>query len=245
MLAIRIIPTILKSGSNLIKGRSFQDRVVGHAMQAAKIHGQRGVDELILIDVAATPKNQEPDYAAVEELAEEVFIPLTVAGGISTFEHVKTLLRVGADKVAICTAALEKPSFLTELSNHFGTQAIVVAIDVRGRNPWSRRGTHRWELDVVTWAKECERRGAGEILLTDIDRDGMMCGYNVDLIKEVCQNVNIPVIASGGCGSYEDMRLAIEVGASGVASGALFQFEDATPKGAAQHLCSIGIEART
>lgn len=244
MLAYRIIPTILKSGTHLIKGQGFKDRVVGHALQAARIHGRRQVDELMLIDVSATPRGAEPDYETVEELTREVFIPITVAGGISKFEHVKNLLRVGADKVAICTAALEQPSFLAELADHFGKQAIVAAIDVRGRNPYSRRGTKRWDMDAVTWAKECERRGAGEIMLTDIDRDGKMCGYNIELIKEVSQAVGVPVIASGGCGSYEDMHKAIQAGASAVASGALFQFEDCTPIGAAQYLQAKGLEMR-
>lgn len=244
MLAYRIIPTILKSGSQLIKGQGFQDRVVGHALQAARIHGRRQVDELMLIDVSATPSGSEPDYEAVEELTREVFIPITVAGGISKFEHVNNLLRAGADKVAICTAALERPSFIAELADHFGSQAIVAAIDVSGRNPWSRRGTHRWDMSVVTWAKECERRGAGEILLTDIDRDGKMCGYNIELIQEVSQAVSIPVIASGGCSSYEDMHKAIQAGASAVASGAMFQFLDNTPLGAARYLQEQGMEVR-
>jgi cyclase len=245
MLAYRIIPSILKRRSQLIKGEQFRDRVVGLAMQSARIHGERGVDELMLIDVAATPEGSEPDYAAVEELSAQVFIPLTVAGGITKIEHVKGLLRSGADKVAICTAAIERPSFLTELADHFGSQAIVAAIDVRKGYPCSHRGTRIWDMiPVVTYAIECERRGAGEILLTDIERDGTMTGYNLHLINAVSHAVSIPVIASGGCSGYDDMHKAIQAGASAVASGALFQFENATPREAAEYLSAKGLEVR-
>lgn len=244
MLAVRVIPTILKSGAKLIKGEGFADRVVGHAMQAARVHGSREVDELMILDVAATPNRTEPDYAELEQLADQLFIPLTVGGGVRTVEQVKTLLRCGADKVAVCSAALELPSFLSQVADQFGSQAIIAAIDVKGRTVFSHRGTRAWPMDVVTWAVECERRGAGEILLTDIERDGTMCGYNLDLIEEVAKAITIPLIVAGGCSGPDDMVAAIQRGASAVAAGALYQFTDLTPREASRHLSAAGMETR-
>lgn len=237
MLAVRIIPTILSKNGHLIKGKQFSaDRVIGHAMQAAKIHGMRGVDELILLDISG------PDYSMIEALTEELFVPLTVGGGVRTLTHIRQLLRSGADKVSICTAALKDPDFIRKAAQKFGSQAIVVAIDTDGQRLYGRGVSI--ERDPIEFAKEMESLGAGEILLTDIHRDGMMEGYNLGLVESITQATGIPVIASGGCGKYEHMLEAIKAGASAIAASAFFAFTSATPKGAADYLRSKGVTVR-
>jgi cyclase len=245
MLATRIIPTILSSQLKLVKGRGYaSDRVVGHALQAGRIHSARGVDELMILDVSATPTNREPDYRMVEELTETCFTPVTIGGGIRTKEQVRKLLRAGADKVAICTAALDNPLIIREITDEFGSQALVVSIDVKDNMVWSNCGKTCRGIDPVRWARRVVNHGAGEIMLSSIDRDGTMVGYDIGLISDVANEVLVPVIASGGCGSYDDMVSAIRAGASAVASGAMFLFTDNTPQEAAHHLQSQGIEAR-
>ncbi len=245
MLAVRIIPTLLCRGAALYKGERFNSwRQVGHALQATKIHQARGVDELILLDIGATPEGRGPNFAMVEQLAECCFMPLTVGGGVRSVEDVRGLLNAGADKVAVCTAAQRRPDLIGEVASVFGRQAIVAAIEHR-RGLVSIECGGALTCDLVTvWAKECEMQGAGEILLTSIDRDGTLQGYDLDLIREVSQAVSIPVIASGGCGTYEHMYQAIQAGASAVAAGAMFLFTDQTPRGAAKYLAERGVETR-
>ena len=245
MLATRIIPTVLSKNLALVKGQAFEsDRVCGHALQASRIHGARGVDELILLDVAATPENREPDYAMVEALSEKCFIPLSVGGGIREMKHIKGLLNAGADKVVIGTAAIENPEFIRRAADHYGRQAICVAIDVKHGHVWSNCGRVPTVLQPENWAYACEQLGAGELMVTAIERDGTMQGYDIELIRKVSMTVSVPVIASGGAGSYEDFYKAIGAGASAVAAGALFQFTDATPQEAAIYLENRGVEVR-
>lgn len=189
---------------------------------------RRDVDELIILDVSPLA----PRFDAVSKLCENLFCPVTIGGGVRNVNDIGRLLRSGADKVAINRMAREQPHLVRMASERFGAQAIVVGIDVRGDEP------------VVDRAMELENLGAGEILLTCVERDGMMQGYDLDLIREVSKAVSIPVIACGGCGSYEHMQEAIEAGAHAVASGAFFQFCEATPKGAARHLKANGIHTR-
>lgn len=245
MLATRIIPTILSSNLKLVKGKGFSsDRVIGHALHAARIHSLRGVDELALLDISATPERREPDYAMVEELSEQCFIPLGVGGGICNMKHIKELLNSGADKVIIGTAAIENPEFIRRAAEHYGSQAISVAIDVKNERVYSNCGRVPTTLNPMDWAKIVESLGAGEIILTDIDRDGTMIGYNLPIIRDVSSAVSIPVIASGGAGTYEHLREAVLAGASAVAAGAMWMFTDQTPIEAAGYLSSTGIEAR-
>lgn len=255
MLAKRIIPTLLRDGDRLVKGEKFQGwRSVGHARQAVRVMASRGVDEMVLLDITATAQNRRPDPAKIREYADECFMPLTVGGGIRSIEDVRTCLNAGADKVAINTAAMETPMFLRQAADRFGSQAIVVAIDVRnhpsqGRYCTCRAGTHvplmrRPSNDPPAVARLIASLGAGEIILTSIDREGTMQGYDLETIKAVSEAVDIPVIAHGGCSGYEDMLNAIKAGASAVAAGALFQFTDCTPRGAAVYLQEHGIEVR-
>lgn len=183
---------------------------------------RRDIDELIILDIAATPNGRGPRFEEIAELCAGMFCPITVGGGIRSLDDIRQLLAIGADKCSIRTAK----HLISEASRKFGAQAIVV--DVRD----------------VEEAQNAEADGAGELLLQSIDRDGMMCGYDLDLIRSVSSAVSIPVIAAGGCGTYEHMREAIEAGAHAVASGAMFQFADATPKGAARYLYEHGIPVR-
>ncbi len=245
MFAHRIIPTLLCRGRQLVKGERFDSwRSVGVAAQAVRIHQMRGVDELLLLDIGATPEGRTLDYGLVEELAATCFMPLTVGGGISAVADVDRALRSGADKVCVGTAALLAPSLIGEIANRFGRQVLTVSIDARGGLVSHHCGKAQIPMTPVGWAVECEWLGAGEILLNNVERDGTLQGYDLALIAEVSEAVDIPVVAAGGCKDYEDIANAIRAGASAVAAGALFQFTDATPQGAARYLVDNGIGAR-
>lgn len=244
-LATRVIPTVLCSGRKLMKGERFNSwRSVGLAAQAVRIHQKREVDELVLLDIMATKEDRGPDLSLVEELTRDCFMPLAVGGGVRTLEQARDLLRAGADKVVIGTAAINEPGLIRRLSDVVGAQAVVVSVDVKNGFVWGYSGTRPTSLNPVSWSQMMQVAGAGEILLTSIDREGTMNGYDLKLIRSVAYAVEIPVVAHGGCSGYGDMVDAVHAGASAVAAGALFQFTDATPKGAAQALASYGIEAR-
>jgi cyclase len=198
----------------------------------------------VLLDIGATPEGRGPDLGLVEELADGCFMPLSVGGGIRSVQDVRDLLKAGADKVVVGTQAVLEPTFIAQVAHKVGRQALVVAIDYRDRLVHTHCGKTATCYHPIWWALRVAARGAGEILLTDMDREGAMQGYDLRTIAEVAAAVQIPVIAHGGAGCYEHMREAIEAGASAVAAGSLFQFEDATPKGAAQYLAWKGIEAR-
>jgi len=247
-LSKRIIPTLLVKGRQLCKGKTFNSwRSVGVAAQAVRIHQQREVDEICILDVMATKEGRGPDLSLIEELSSVLFSPLSVGGGISNVEHVRTLLLAGADKVVIGTAATPYDDFILirECVHAVGSQAITVSIDYRGDEVFTDNGTVCHPFDAIYWAVGAMNAGAGEILLTSIDREGTSEGYDLDMIKRVTDEVDIPVIAHGGCGSYEHMAQAIRAGASAVAAGSMFQFTDQTPREAAEYLQAQGIEART
>lgn len=244
-LAHRVIPTILCRGRQQVKGMKFNSwRSVGLAAQAVRVHQRRGVDEVVLLDVGATPEGRGPDLGLVEELADEMFAPLAVGGGVRNINDVRRLLQAGADKIVIGTAAVTQNGLLHGIAQTVGSQALVVAIDVSRGKVSSHCGSTDTGLDPIGYARKLESLGAGEILLTDVEREGTMEGYNIDLIREVSRAVDIPVIAHGGCKGYGDMADAIHAGASAVAAGALFQFCDATPKEAAKALAGYGLEVR-
>ena len=242
MLAHRVIPSLLVRNGALVKGVAFNSwRSIGSPPQAIRTHQARGVDEIIVLDIGATPEGRGPDFEMVARLTEGCFSPITVGGGVRSVEDVRRLLASGADKVAICTGG---PKLIGECAVRFGCQAIVAALDVKDGHATVRCGTHTTLQPAVGWARVCESEGAGEILLTSIDRDGTLEGYDLDLIKAVSAAVSIPVIANGGAGTYEHMRQAIEAGASAVAAGAIFAWTDATPRGAAEYLKAHSIHAR-
>lgn len=251
MLKARVIPTILWKDIGIVKGVGFNSwRRVGSLLPAVKVYNTRQVDELIIVDITATEQNREPDYEVIDEIADECFVPLTVGGGVQTIDHIKRLLRAGADKVSINSACYTSPEIVSKGADLFGTQCIVVSIDVfrhsDGRYEcYSYSGKKPTGKDPFQWAKEMEQRGAGEILVTSIQNDGAMVGYDLDIVRGVADNVNIPVIASGGATNYEDMHLALVSGhASAVAAASIFHFTEQTPLGAKQYLSTKGILVR-
>lgn len=241
MLARRIIPVILYRGTETFKGEGFESwRRIGNLRQAVRVYQNRNVDELIILDISGSP----PNVDLVRSFAEEMFMPLCVGGGISTLEQIKDLISNGADKVAINTAAVVKPSLITEAAEKFGRQAITVSMDVKHGTVWTRSGTHDTGELPETHARHMERAGAGELLVTAIERDGTLNGYDLDLVASIAKSVSIPVIACGGAGTYEHMKQAIDAGAHAVAAGALWNFTDSTPAGAAAYLAENGIPTR-
>lgn len=251
MLKTRVIPTLLWKGPGLVKGIGFDSwRRVGSVLPAITIYNTREVDEFILMDIEATMMGRDPDFELIGEYSRECFVPLTFGGGIRTIGQITQVLKAGADKVAINSASYDNPSLLTAASNRFGSQCIVAAIDYRmnpGAEPvcFSACGTICQNRSPVEWAREVERLGAGEILLTSIDRDGTMRGYDLEILSAVSGAVKIPVIASGGAGSYHHMGDAINVGgASAVAAASIFHFTEQTPLEAKAHLARLGISTR-
>ena len=243
-LATRIIPMILHSHGNMVKGIKFQSwRTVGYALQAAKIHQARNVDELLFLDVAATPEGAQADCLLVEQLTAGCFMPITAGGGVRSVDDVKALLRAGADKVAIGTAIHTKSGVIKQCADVVGSQAIVAVIETDQGRTYAA-GREWYTVTPEDLAIYLEAEGAGEILLMARDRDGTMEGYDLPTLHKVAGAVDIPVIAAGGCGTYEHMRQAIEAGADAVAAGAMFQWTDQTPRGAAQYLAGKGIEVR-
>ncbi len=251
MLKVRVIPTLLWKNLGLVKGVGFESwRRVGTVLPAIKVYNTRQVDELVLLDIAASLEGREPDYESIAEFSAECFVPLTVGGGIRTVEHVRNLLLAGADKVSINSAAFENPQLIRDAADHFGTQCVVVSIDFRKLEDGSYRccslsGTAVMEKDPVEWAKEVEAHGAGEILLTSVERDGTMQGYDLDMISRITAAVRIPVIASGGAGNFEHMRQAVQQGgASAVAAASIFHFTQQTPLEAKAFLQAHGLPTR-
>jgi cyclase len=248
---IRVMPTLLFRDVGLVKGVGFDSwRRTGSALQAIKVYNMREVDELVFLDIQATPDGRAPDFAQIDELADECFMPMTVGGGVRNPDHVGGLLAVGADKVAINTAALARPKLIEEGALRYGTQCIVVSIDVRRRpdgrlEVMSHCGKTPTGRDPVEWAKQAEALGAGEILLTSVDRDGTFSGYDIDLTKSVVEAVKIPVIASGGCGSYQHMADVLrDARADAVAAASIFHFTEQTPREAKLFLKSQGHHVR-
>lgn len=246
MLKTRVIPTMLYKDFGLVKGERFDSRrAVGSAVQAVKVYNLRNVDELVFLDVTATQQGREPDYALVDDLADDCHMPLTVGGGVRTVDHVRRLLEVGADKVAVGTAAVESPDVVGDAAARFGSQCVVAVVDVAGGRVATRSGTATHEIDPVEAAARLASAGAGEILLQSVDRDGRMVGYDIETVERVSDAVSIPVIASGGAGTFEHMVDALRAGASAVAAGAIFHFTEQTPAGAREHIGAAGYPVRS
>jgi cyclase len=251
VLKHRVMPTLLFKEVGLVKGVGFDSwRRVGPPLQTVKVYNLRKVDELVFLDIAATPNGTLPDFGQIDELADHCFMPMTVGGGIRSVEDIRQMLAVGADKVAINSAAVADPSLIAKGAAQFGSQCITVSIDAL-RHPDGRLevmthcGRQPTGLDPVAWAREAERLGAGEILLGSVDRDGTMGGYDLALIRAVTTAVGIPVIASGGAGSYAHLVEAIaEGGADAVAAASIFHFTEMTPLEAKQYMAAAGLPVR-
>jgi cyclase len=251
MLTTRIIPTLLWKQFGLVKGAGFDSwRRVGPVLPAIRVYNQREVDELILLDITAQDTGDDPDYESIAEYGQDCFVPLTYGGGVRDIAQVKRLLRAGADKVSVNSAAYATPELVTQIAQRHGSQCVVASMDVRHADTkkwtcFSHAGSRNTGRDAVAWAREMEDRGAGEILVTSIERDGTFEGYDLPLISEIAEAVTVPVIASGGAGSYQHMVDAIlHAGASAVAAASIFHFTELTPAGAKQALEKAGIPVR-
>jgi imidazole glycerol-phosphate synthase subunit HisF len=230
MLARRIIPCLDVDRGRVVKGVKFVDLVdAGDPVEAAATYDDEGADELVFLDIGASHEGREIQKTMVERVADRLSIPFTVGGGIRTAEDMRDILRAGADKVAVNTAAVEDPSILSEGARRFGRQSVVLAIDARRQGDafevYVHGGRTRTGHDAVAWAKRGEAMGAGEILLTSMDRDGTELGYDLELTRRVSKAVRIPVIASGGCGKLDHMAEALKEGkASAVLAASIFHF---------------------
>ncbi|MDF5709027.1 MAG: imidazole glycerol phosphate synthase subunit HisF [Nostoc sp. S4] len=221
MLSKRILPCLDVKAGRVVKGVNFVNlQDAGDPVELAKVYNQAGADELVFLDITATHEDRDIILDVVYRTAEQVFIPLTVGGGIQSLENVKALLRAGADKVSINSAAVREPDLINRASDRFGNQCIVVAIDARRRvspkNPgWDvyvRGGRENTGLDALLWAQEVEKRGAGELLITSMDADGTQAGYELKLTRAIAEAVEIPVIASGGAGNCQHIYEALTEG---------------------------------
>ncbi|HAH69473.1 MAG TPA: imidazole glycerol phosphate synthase subunit HisF [Synergistaceae bacterium] len=251
MYAQRIIPCLDIKDGRVVKGINFVDlKDAGDPVECAVAYEAAGADEIVFLDITATSDARNTVADLVRAVASRVFIPITVGGGIRTAEDIRTLLRAGADKVSLNSAAVRRPELITEGAKDFGSQCIVVAIDAK------RKADGSWEvytaggrtatgLDVIEWAKETERLGAGEILLTSMDRDGTKAGYDLDLTFEVSSRANIPVIASGGAGDYSHFYDAFAEGrADAVLSASLFHYNQIPIPKLKKYLSDKGIPVR-
>ena len=251
MLAKRIIPCLDVHAGRVVKGVNFvQLRDAGDPVEIAKRYDEAGADELTFLDITASSDARDTIVEVIERVADQVFIPLTVGGGVRKVDDVRKLLNAGADKVSINTSAVENPDLVSDAAGRFGSQAIVVAIDARakaggGWEVYTHGGRKARGLDVVEWARTMAARGAGEILLTSMDRDGTRNGFDLALTRAVSEAVGVPVIASGGVGSLEHLAQGIEEGhADAVLAASVFHFGDITIGAAKRYLASRGIEMR-
>jgi cyclase len=237
MLAKRIIPCLDVDRGRVVKGIRFVSLVdAGDAVEQARSYDAEGADELTFLDITASSDKRAIIMDLVRRVADEVFIPLTVGGGLNSAEDIRAVLRAGADKVSINTAAIERPDLISEGAEIFGSQCIIVAIDARRRNPddesngwdvFTHGGRRNIGWEAVEWAQRAEQLGAGEILLTSMDKDGTRDGYDLELTKAISSSVRIPVIASGGAGKLEHFYEALKAGgASAVLAASLFHFGD-------------------
>jgi cyclase len=226
MLKTRVMPCLLLKESKLVKTVKFENPdYIGDPINAVMIYNEKEVDELIFLDITATVDNKKPPFKIISEIATECFMPFTYGGGINSIDDMTRIFGLGVEKIAINSHALEEPSFITKAAELFGSQSIVSSIDVKKVSGsyavFAHGGRKNSSVDPVEWARTVERFGAGEILLTSIDRDGTMVGYDTELIKKVSEVVSIPIVACGGAGKIEDFAKAVAAGASAVAAGSL------------------------
>ncbi len=252
MLAKRIIPCLDVKDGRVVKGINFVNlRDAGDPVEQALVYNQEGADELVFLDITASHEGRGLMLNIARRVAENVFIPFTVGGGIGSLEDIHAIISTGADKVSINTAAVRNPPVITGGAKAFGSQAIVVAIDARKRlddDGWeitTHGGRQRTGLDAVNWAKECQERGAGEILLTSMDADGTKAGFDIKLTKAITDVVNIPVIASGGAGALDHFsEVILKAKASAALAAGLFHFKEIPIKAVKDHLSDQGIVVR-
>lgn len=254
MLARRIIPCLDVKDGRVVKGINFLElRDAGDPVEQAAAYDLQGADEVCFLDISASPEGRSTLVDVVARTANHVFAPLTVGGGVRSVADAERLLEAGADKIAVNTAAIRTPQLVFEIASRFGNQAIVVAIDAKRR---SRDGGDAWEvfshggrtpegLDVLDWCKRCADLGAGELLVTSMDRDGTGLGYDLELIRQISSAVTVPLIASGGVGKLEDLADGLLAGADAVLAASIFHFGTYTISEARSYLASRGLEVRS
>jgi cyclase len=251
MLKILIIPCLDVKDGRVVKGVNFVDlKDAGDPVEQARLYDAEGADELCFLDITASHENRDTLYDVVSRTAEQCFMPLTVGGGVRAVEDIRKLLLAGADKVSINTAAVKTPEFVREASEKFGSQCIVVALDAKQVSPgkfeiFTHGGRNATGIDAVAWAKRMTMYGAGEILLTSMDRDGTRAGYDIPLTRAVADAVNVPIIASGGVGNLDHMVAGVREGhATAVLAASIFHFGQYTLRAAKEHLRDAGIPVR-
>jgi cyclase len=251
MLKVRVIPCLDVKDGRVVKGVNFVDlRDAGDPVEQAQVYDREGADELCFLDITASSENRDIILDVVARTAEACFMPLTVGGGVRTLDDIRRLLLAGADKVSINTAAVQTPEFVREAAEKFGSQCIVVAIDAKatGTGSWevfTHGGRNPTGLDAVEWAKRMEAYGAGEILLTSMDRDGTKSGFDVALTRAIADAVSIPVIASGGVGTLDHMVDGVREGhASAVLAASIFHFGEHSIAETKEHMAAAGVAVR-
>ena len=249
-LAVRVIPCLDVDAGRVVKGVNFTDlRDAGDPVEMAGVYDAEGADELTFLDITASSSGRETTYDVVRRTAEQVFIPLTVGGGVRTVEDVDALLRAGADKVGVNTAAVDRPEFLREAAHRFGSQCVVLSIDARraqGRFEVTTHGGRRGTgIDAVEWAETAQELGAGEILLNSMDADGTRAGYDLELIRAVRARVTVPLVASGGAGALADFAPAVEAGADAVLAASVFHFGQLRIGEVKDAMAAAGVTVRT
>ncbi len=251
MLKSRIIPCLDVKDGRVVKGINFVDLVdAGDPVEQARIYDAQGADELCFLDITASSDNRETIFDVVAGTAEQCFMPLTVGGGVRTIDDIRKLLLAGADKVAINTAAVHRPEFVAEAAEKFGSQCIVVSVDAKSTGPdsfeiFTHGGRNPTGLDAIAWSERMAALGAGEILLTSMDRDGTKSGFNIPLTRAVADKVSVPVIASGGVGNLDHMVDGVVEGhASAVLAASIFHFGSYTIGEAKAHMKAAGIAVR-
>ncbi len=250
MRSVRIIPCLDVDRGRVVKGVNFLDlRDAGDPVELAARYDQEGADELVFLDITASSDARDTILDVASRTAEEVFIPFTIGGGIRSVDDARKLLRAGADKVSVNTSAIDRPEVVSEIADEFGTQCAVVSIDARqvgdGWEVFSHGGRKPTRLDAVEWAADVERRGAGEIMLTSMDRDGTRDGFDVELTRAVVEACNIPVIASGGVGNLEHLVEGVTIGkADAVLAASIFHFGEYTVRQAKEVMAEHGLTVR-
>jgi imidazole glycerol-phosphate synthase subunit HisF len=252
MLTKRIIPCLDVNMGRVVKGVNFVNlKDVGDPVEIAKFYNEEGADELVFLDITASNEGRKTMIDVVKRTAEKVFIPLTVGGGISSLEDIKNILRAGADKVSLNSAAIKNPQLVKEASDRYGAQCVVVAVDAKmrddksGWNVYINGGRIDTGMDALDWVKKAESLGAGEILLTSMDADGTKAGYDIALTKAVSSAVNIPIIASGGCGKIEDFfEVFDKSGADAALAASLFHYRELSIKEVKEYLDKKGVPVR-
>ena len=253
MRVIRIIPCLDVDKGRVVKGVNFVDlRDAGDPVELASVYNQQGADEIVFLDITASSDSRETLYEVVRRTAEEIFIPFTVGGGIRSVEDVRQILRLGADKVSLNTAAVLRPDLISDVANEFGNQCVVVAIDARrsdvtscGFEVFTHGGREGTGLSLLEWAKKAVEKGAGEILLTSMDRDGTKDGFDIEMLKTVSQVTSVPLIASGGAGGAKDMVDGALLGdVDALLAASIFHFGEMTVSEVRKELLKAGLTVR-